>query len=361
MKKNSKKSIALVFVALVCSAAFALDPSKDEYGAKPVKVTASNTLIEDANNPDKYGAQNLIDNTYKSWAGKGVGTEFVFDFKSEVKIYGITIRNGYGSLGYYLKNNRVKSIKISSEKQELGSCNLPDTPDPHCISWLDSPITAKQIKITITGIYKGSEFDDTCISEITFLDSPEYCYDYYKEKEFKYDSWRGNLFAEIYKADSKKARKDASGRCQAYTAIDFESDTKWTTIPEHLHNAIYPIGYRGLNKNYSIFLMHNGAAVIEWEKEDVSSLITHFYIFDGKSLIDAENNPIFKNIKSLKETINNPSPDCTYVHFYSHSNVFEINYTKFLDKSLSIESAIECKLIFEFDGSKFVKTAEERK
>ena len=357
MKVIPKKSIVLFLVCMICSGAFALDPSADDYSAKPVKVTASNTLVEDAKNPDKYGAQNLIDNTYKSWAGKGVGTEFVFDFKGEITIYGIVIRNGYGSLGYYLKNNRVKSIKIASEKQELGNCNLSDTPDPNCISFLDSPISAKQIKIVITGIYKGSEFDDTCISEITFLDSPEYCYDSYKEKEFKYDSWRGNLFAEIYRANSKKARKDALGRCQAYTTTDFEDDSpKWTTIPEHLHNAIYPFGYRGLNKNYSIFLMPAGAAVIEWEKEDVSSLITHFYIFDGKSLIDAEDNPIFTSIKSLKETINNPGPNFTYVRFYSHSNVFEIYYTRFLDESLSLESSLDGKINFVFDGSKFVKT-----
>ena len=352
--QHDKLLISIFF--LMSLSAFALDPSADEYSAKPVSVTASNTLIEDA--PDKYAAANLIDNTYKSWAGKGVGTEFVFDFKSEIEIYGIAIRNGYGSLGYYLKNNRVKSIKIASEKQELGSYPLPDSPDPHCISYLDHPISAKQIKIVITEIYKGTEFDDTCISEITFLDNPNYCYDSYREKEFKYDAWRGRLFAEIYKAHSKKTRIDAFGRCQAYTTTDFEDDNpSWVTIPEHLHNDIYPVGYRGMNKNYGIFLTKTGAAVVEWERDDLTDVDLHFYIYDGKSLTSADANPAFKKIADAMNEI--VITKLCNLRFWSHENTLELQYTKYFYEESN--ESVEGHLKFNFDGSKFVNVYEKKK
>jgi hypothetical protein len=76
--------------------------------------------------------ENIIDNTWRSWAegvnGSGIGESITFTFKTETPISGFYLRNGYRSLDYYLKNNRVKEfeIVIDNTRQII---SIEDTPD----------------------------------------------------------------------------------------------------------------------------------------------------------------------------------------------------------------------------------------
>ena len=339
-----KKSILILIFSAISAFTFALDPTSEEYSCKPIKVEASSTLPGDKNNPDKYAASNLADNSWKSWAGKGVGTKIKFDFKGTVRIYGIMIRNGYGSLGYYLKNNRVKSFNLYSDGEKIRTISLKDTPDPRCISFLKSPFESSTVTIEITDIYRGTEFDDTCIAEITFLDNSEYCYNYYKERDFKYDAWRSNLFSSLYKTHSIKSKKETSGRCLVYRADDFEGETAWNCVLEYLHAPVYPQGYRGMGDWYAIFLTDGGAVIVEYEKGDLNDSLKHIYTYDGKTLTDATETSRFKNVKDTIKEISGKDINLRFEFYFTDD--FKIEIMKNGDNTGSRN--------FNFNGETFV-------
>ena len=66
----------------------------------------------------------------------------------------------------YKKNNRVKKIQIESmdsEEKYNFDYILEDTPN---FQEIQLPRYTKKIKITILDVYKGTDYDDTCISGI---------------------------------------------------------------------------------------------------------------------------------------------------------------------------------------------------
>ena len=136
---------------------------------RPEKVSASSTL-KDGKDSEKYSAKNLCDCTWKTWVegedGDGVGTKIVYEFSPPLSFGQFHIRNGYGNVAYFYKNNRVKEIEYFFDDAPLSySIQLEDTCDEQIFKITD---TEKHSKITfiIKSVYKGTEFDDTCISEL---------------------------------------------------------------------------------------------------------------------------------------------------------------------------------------------------
>ena len=98
------QNVVTLFTIFVCSVfAFA----EEEIQIK--KVAASSTLVEKGKSADFYRAENLTDNSYKSWVeGKnddGIGEIITIEFEKPLSnLSSIGFRNGYGDLKYYYAN-----------------------------------------------------------------------------------------------------------------------------------------------------------------------------------------------------------------------------------------------------------------
>ena len=142
-----------------------------EYGM-PIftSVTATSELSPEAGN--QYHASNVYDGEKNTaWvegvAGDGIGESISFSADREQKVSGLKILNGYcKSLDVYMKNNRVKKIHITfsdgTEKMAELADNFGEVTDIR----LDEPVICSGITISITEVYKGSKYDDTCVSEV---------------------------------------------------------------------------------------------------------------------------------------------------------------------------------------------------
>ena len=167
-------------------------PSQTLFG-----LFASSELDEDKN--DKYAAKNMVDgNPSTAWVegkkGGGINEYIKFycppeesdmvDLYSAYKIKGLGIINGYAkSENVFYKNNRVKKIRIEykndifreenpydMKKQGSFEFILEDKMEMQYLEFT-GPIYMSEMKITILEVYKGSKWNDTCISELQTIPS----------------------------------------------------------------------------------------------------------------------------------------------------------------------------------------------
>lgn len=145
------------------------------YYLKPEKttLTASSVLTEKNKDADFYKAYNLIDKNYgTAWvegvAGSGIGENVIFKFENPFQPGEISIVNGYAkNQAIYLKNSRPKQIKLTYSDLTTQMITLLDVvtiqkfkPNiKNKITW---------VKVEIADVYKGTHYEDTCITEIGF-------------------------------------------------------------------------------------------------------------------------------------------------------------------------------------------------
>lgn len=162
-----KKTISLFFMFYLGTILFSQEAIKN--------ISASSTLVEKNKDVNFYAAENLIDGKWNSWVegqdDNGVGSIITIELKNPVPVHSLRIRNGYGDLRWYLKNNRVKNIDIILNDEYTYSTILEDTYEFQDISTYkyvnesyDKPVNT--IKLKIKSVYKGNAYNDTCLSEI---------------------------------------------------------------------------------------------------------------------------------------------------------------------------------------------------
>lgn len=161
--------------------------------SKTIKSVSASSELKSKNN--KYSVKNLVDgNPETPWVegkkGYGINESIVLSTNpfyansaGAYKISRIGIINGYAkNASIFKKNSRVKKIRIdyknyaccgncckdkSASMKENGSevFTLKDTMEIQYLKF-DEPVFTSNIKITILNVYKGSKWDDTCLSEI---------------------------------------------------------------------------------------------------------------------------------------------------------------------------------------------------
>ncbi len=157
---------------------------KDKSQSYNIKNIENNFILYNDHWPYKrYDKAFLFNSTLIPWAeaeaGDGIGVsidvEFVpnefskTDEQSKNKCKSFVIMNGYVDFfrtDLYKKNNRVKKIRIESidnEEKYNFEYTLEDTPN---FQEIQLPRYTKKIKLTILEVYKGTDYDDTCISGI---------------------------------------------------------------------------------------------------------------------------------------------------------------------------------------------------
>lgn len=171
-------SFLLCFILLFChgysiNAGSVYDQEKGMPGFDDVRV--SSTL---SSKTEKYIAPHLIDGSNRSWVegvkGPGIGQSIFMDFKAPAKVSYFYIKNGFGDPKWYSANNRVKELLVEStgrisdnfDKKSF-TFTLKDSGDMQKIE-LPQKVVCRGFKFTIKSVYRGSKFDDTCISEISF-------------------------------------------------------------------------------------------------------------------------------------------------------------------------------------------------
>jgi phosphate transport system substrate-binding protein len=158
-----------------------------------LKASASSALSDSEGN---YPAANLIDQTWRSWAeaseGNGVGEYFTLtNTDGGMYIAAFAIKNGYGNLDYYGKNNRVKSFRIFIDGNYTETIAIKDSISFERYAF-KKPVECKSVRFVIDSVYPGTEFNDTCVSEVALLRETV------SDREF-YENilvWLGNPFGE---------------------------------------------------------------------------------------------------------------------------------------------------------------------
>ena len=160
-------------------------------------ISASSELDENKN--DKYAVGNLTDgDPSTAWVegkkGSGIDEYIKFycpqeeadmvNIYSAYKIDSLGIINGYAkNEEVFYKNNRVKKIKIEYKNDIFREENPYNMKTPEIYEYIledtmamqylvfPEPIYMSSMKISILEVYKGSKWDDTCISELRIFTS----------------------------------------------------------------------------------------------------------------------------------------------------------------------------------------------
>jgi hypothetical protein len=171
------RSFLTALASILCLAFFA-----SPVQAKQIKlagVTASSYY------PDTegvtYNAGNIKDGKVSTvWVegeeGSGLGSWLEIDLGGPHTVTHIKLWNGnWYSWDFWNRHNRAKEIEISftDESIEPVKFTLKDEKLPELLRF-DKPISTSTLKIKIKGIYGGTTFNDTCVSEVqVFDDAPE--------------------------------------------------------------------------------------------------------------------------------------------------------------------------------------------
>ncbi|HJN72329.1 MAG TPA: discoidin domain-containing protein [Myxococcota bacterium] len=137
-------------------------------------VTASRTLPDDEG--VSYAEQNTQDHKQSTvWvegdtSGSGLGDWIQFDFDGEVTLTSFRVWNGnFYSYDFWNRHNRIKELELEFSDGTKQVITLTDEMAPELVT-LEKPVKTSSVKMKIKGIYRGSTFNDTVISEVIFFD-----------------------------------------------------------------------------------------------------------------------------------------------------------------------------------------------
>ena len=121
-----------------------------------------------------YGALNVIDGDIATaWvegiSGYGEGELLEFVSGEMQHVSGVMIVNGYDKdEDLYVKNSRVKEIEAIFDDGSSERLILEDEYGIYQDLEFEHPVDTTSVKLKILSVYSGTEYDDTCISEVEF-------------------------------------------------------------------------------------------------------------------------------------------------------------------------------------------------
>lgn len=135
-------------------------------------VTASSTLADENN--ISYKVQNLKHRWNDVWsegaAGSGIGETLTFKLDKPTVLSAISLQNGhFKSDRLFALNNRVRQLEVLINGTEKRLITVADMPVEKRYD-LDYSKPISSLKLTIKSVYKGSKYDDTCISSFSLIE-----------------------------------------------------------------------------------------------------------------------------------------------------------------------------------------------
>jgi hypothetical protein len=138
-------------------------------------ATASSTLA--AQGKHNYDVVNIMGDPTREvqspWAegveGDGIDESITLNVRRPLPLYGILIQPGYYDYDEkepWLKNNRVAALEITLNDEHTFTERIPDErfERPYLIRVRDYTKPVNKVKLVIKGVYRGTQFRDTCIS-----------------------------------------------------------------------------------------------------------------------------------------------------------------------------------------------------
>jgi len=212
-----------------------------------------------------YAASNVKDGKVSTvWVegeeGSGLGSWIEIDLGGPQTITHLKLWNGnWYSWDFWNRHNRAKEIELTFSDASTQKFTLADEKAPEVIRF-DKPVTTSTIKLKIKGIFRGSTFNDTCISEIAvFNDQPE-------------------VFHTVSATtDSGHLPEDADGTYAVGNTWDMLNDTMWCEDQKDGDGTGAWIEYRfGKTVRVGKLLLLNGNAydTTFWRKSNRATNIT---------------------------------------------------------------------------------------
>lgn len=147
--------------------------SLSSYGKLSVQ-NASATSVVDQEGHDNSANMVLDGKDETSWQegvdGVGIGEQLTFQFNKECKVRYLSLKLGnWRSSDYYWKNNRPRTLEITTNNGTTATITFPDEQN-ECWVEFSEDCPASDINIMIKDVYEGtsSKWNDTCIAGIEF-------------------------------------------------------------------------------------------------------------------------------------------------------------------------------------------------
>ncbi|MDG1479679.1 MAG: discoidin domain-containing protein [Myxococcota bacterium] len=209
-------------------------------------ATASST--EEESNGVSYEPKNLKDSKRSTvWvegeSGSGLGSWVQVDLDGTQTINGIRLWNGNWYTGdFWQRHNRIKEILVTFSDGSTQRFTLKDEMMPEEIRF-DAPVETSSVKIQIKGIYSGSTFNDTCLSEVQVFN----------------DVSSENITAASYESSSNYPA-DVDGSYEPVQMQDSLLDTMWCEGDEGDGNGQWVQMNLGSSQAVSSLVIRNGNA-----------------------------------------------------------------------------------------------------
>lgn len=135
-------------------------------------ISASSYLIEedyDIEHEPELAMDGFDDTAWvEDVDGNGVGEYITIVFTEECTLEGVSFLNGYQKTDeLFEKNGRPSQVKLEFSDGYYETVDFDDE-----MGWtsmdFDRIHVTDNVKITILGVYEGTEYDDTCITEVVF-------------------------------------------------------------------------------------------------------------------------------------------------------------------------------------------------
>ncbi len=142
----------------------------DLRGYEKVTVSGADATSTIAQTGVDNSPQVLLDGNEKtSWQeGKddeGIGETVTLTLEKSYNVRFLVFKLGnWRSASSYEKNNRPENMTIALDGQSF-SMTFPDEMEEFCVE-LSKDCPASEVTLTIDSVYKGSVYNDTCISEV---------------------------------------------------------------------------------------------------------------------------------------------------------------------------------------------------
>lgn len=134
---------------------------------KVLNATASTTIHQDKvqSPPINILDGDQMTNWQEGAEGSGIGEYAEFNFKQEYTVGALTLKLGnWKTDRYFYGNNRPRKLTFSMDSQSW-QVEFPDEWKEFAIQF-SNPVTTDSLKITIDDVYRGSDWDDTVITDI---------------------------------------------------------------------------------------------------------------------------------------------------------------------------------------------------
>ena len=135
-------------------------------------IKASSTLADQGDH--SYKADNMKEPWEGIWSegarGSGVGESLFLTLDKPTRLAALSLINGYNDdASLFKKNNRIKSVELLINGKVKELITLADIVDEKRY-FLNYEKPVKTLKLTIKSVYKGTKYDDTCLSFVGLLE-----------------------------------------------------------------------------------------------------------------------------------------------------------------------------------------------